>query len=373
MLVQIQLTEVCNLNCTYCFEGEKGQQVMDLDFAKRVMDFVHLSYLEYLAELPKPEDLVLVFYGGEPFLVFDLIKELFQYSERKAANYLDSKVRYALITNGYGLTPAIMDFLSAHKDKIKIKISLDGNQPTHDAHRRNLAEEGTFERVFSNAKILQDRIDTIQIAMVIMPDQVEHLYDNVQFLTESGFSRIEFEVAAIDGWVQEDFDKLEVQLDRLVDFYLEQLQKNPEYQLVALDNWLRPLVVDSGPVLRCGAGKKSYFINTEGKIYTCPYGNQFAECCFGDIEHGFTDNVNLIPQLNLAEFPEECRDCANYDKCTFTCVAQNMMLCGSMYEVSPINCAKSKLSLRFGIKYGNLLYQQLPEVFQKRFQDAIKD
>lgn len=368
MLVQIQLTERCNLNCTYCFEGEKSLVTMDGDFAKRVIDFVHGSYQSYLVELPKPEDLVLVFYGGEPFLVFDLIKELFHYSESKATIYAHSTVRYALITNGYGLTPEIMDFLSEHRDKVRIKVSLDGNQPTNDAHRRNLANEGTFERVFANAKKLQEEVDSVQIAMVIMPDQVENLYDNVRFFTESGFSKIEFEVAATTEWRQEDFDKLEDQVDRLIDYYLEQLQKDPEYKLVALDNWLRPLLVESNPVVRCGAGRNSFFINTEGKIYTCPYGNKFDECCFGDVEQGFTDNVHLISRLDLQKFPIECQECANYDKCTFTCVAQNMLFCGSPYEVSPINCAKGRLSLKYGMKFGNSLYREMPEVFQKKFQ-----
>ena len=110
----LHLTDACNLNCRYCYHAEwdlkQGQKkVMGLDVARRAVDFL----LNYAAEL---EEVVLVFFGGEPLLNFRVIPAVVDYACQKASEK-GKKINFAITTNGTLLTDEIIDFFSRQKHR----------------------------------------------------------------------------------------------------------------------------------------------------------------------------------------------------------------------------------------------------------------
>ena len=73
--VTLTLTNKCNLNCTYCYEFGKNCNKMSIETARKIIDL----------ETSQQSESMIIFelFGGEPFLEFDLIKEIYSYVETK--------------------------------------------------------------------------------------------------------------------------------------------------------------------------------------------------------------------------------------------------------------------------------------------------
>ena len=127
----LHLTDACNLNCRYCYQAEwdlkhRKKKVMRLDVACRAVDFLS----DHAGEL---EEVVLVFFGGEPLLNFKVIPEVVDYACQKASRK-GKKINFAITTNGTLLTEEIIDFF---QDKnIGVTVSIDGFEKVHDRYRR---------------------------------------------------------------------------------------------------------------------------------------------------------------------------------------------------------------------------------------------
>lgn len=103
----MHLTDACNLNCRYCYHSEwdrdsRQKKVMDLTVARRAVDFL----FDHAGEL---EEVVLVFFGGEPLLNFKVIPAVVDYAGQKASA-AGKKVNFAITTNGTLLRDEIIDF-----------------------------------------------------------------------------------------------------------------------------------------------------------------------------------------------------------------------------------------------------------------------
>ena len=75
--ITFQVTEACNLNCKYCYQGEKTPKVMTLEVAKKFIDVVFREYKD------KKMAIILEFIGGEPLLQADLISDIVDYWDYK--------------------------------------------------------------------------------------------------------------------------------------------------------------------------------------------------------------------------------------------------------------------------------------------------
>lgn len=144
------LTERCNLRCEYCcfsgqFEGWRshGTGSMTFDIAKKAVD-------EHL-QTEQPDNLCAVsFYGGEPLLEFELLKDSVLYAEEQSLK-LGKKPTFTITTNGTLLNDEIIHFLVEHD--FLIMISLDGPKEAHDRYRvfaGNDGRKGSFDTVMKN-------------------------------------------------------------------------------------------------------------------------------------------------------------------------------------------------------------------------------
>ncbi|MCU9809616.1 4Fe-4S cluster-binding domain-containing protein [Paraclostridium sp. AKS46] len=99
----IHLTERCNLKCTYCFEGDKGNKDFTLENIDQFIQFVKENKLK---------DITIRFFGGEPLLNIPIIKNIIKTVEY---NLSDVKVNYNIFTNGTILNDDVINLI---KEKI---------------------------------------------------------------------------------------------------------------------------------------------------------------------------------------------------------------------------------------------------------------
>ena len=102
----LQVTQKCNLRCSYCvYSGDyknrnHSQKEMSWETAKEAVDYLYGHSMS-------SEDIYISFYGGEPLLMFRLIKEVVEYVKRE---YCQRTVHFNLTTNGTLFTPEIVQY-----------------------------------------------------------------------------------------------------------------------------------------------------------------------------------------------------------------------------------------------------------------------
>ncbi len=141
----IEITNECNLRCRYCFLGssyfvEKNycNKVIPEKIARKAIDY-------YLAHSPQEKNIG--FYGGEPFMQFNLIKKLITYYKRP-------NVKFFITTNGTILSKEIIRFLI--KNEVQLAVSLDDPEQFHNRYRVTKSGKGSYDLVLKNLKKIYD-------------------------------------------------------------------------------------------------------------------------------------------------------------------------------------------------------------------------
>ena len=95
------------------------------------------------------DEFYITFYGGEPLLNFNLLKQCIEYV--KSLN-LSNTIMYSMTTNLTLMTKEIADYL-AGVPNFTVVCSIDGNKELHDEHRKGPDGCGSFERAMEGLKI----------------------------------------------------------------------------------------------------------------------------------------------------------------------------------------------------------------------------
>ena len=148
-------TENCNFRCTYCYE----------DFEIGRMEDAIILAIKILIEkrLPKLRTLSLSWFGGEPLIAKDIVKELTGYAQQAAAT--SGVVFYSdMTTNGYTLNKPTFDSLIQLGIR-SYQISLDGDESEHDKTRKLVSDKGSFARIWSNLLSMKSSEEQFQIVL----------------------------------------------------------------------------------------------------------------------------------------------------------------------------------------------------------------
>ena len=148
----IHIAHSCNLNCAYCFASQGKYQgeraLMSLEVGKRALDFL-------IENSGKRRNLEVDFFGGEPLMNFDVVKEMVAYA-RSREKETGKNFRFTLTTNGMLIDDDVIAF--ANKEMSNVVLSLDGRQEIHDKYRVDYAGKGSWERIVPKfQKLVQER------------------------------------------------------------------------------------------------------------------------------------------------------------------------------------------------------------------------
>lgn len=320
----LQVTQRCNLRCKYCVYGgnydNRLHSDFDMDFetAIKALDL----FLNACAEVEEP---VLGFYGGEPLLKIDLIKQCIDYVNKKVPT---KKFRYAITTNGTLLTVPIAKYLN--ENNFSITVSLDGSEKEHDENRVFANGRGSFETIMKNLTAVRKEVPDLQISFnsVFNPN---HNYENVKKYFEQGEIIADLDVAMqlvqFNGSEEMESFSDEYYLIRAYDYFKlllhmtgrldvkevtklilsEKASIIKRYDLVSSKVKLGKTVHHSGP---CIAGARRLFVNAHGDLFPCERVSETSEIMrIGDLDHGI--DVNRAYNItNVGKVTEnECKNC----------------------------------------------------------------
>ena len=137
----LHIAHDCNLACKYCFAG-KGEYcgdkaLMSFEVGKQALDFL-------IANSGTRHNLEVDFFGGEPLMNFDVVKQLVAYA-REQEKIHNKNFRFTLTTNGVLLTDEVMEF--ANKEMYNVVLSLDGRKETNDRLRVTRNGKGSYDMI----------------------------------------------------------------------------------------------------------------------------------------------------------------------------------------------------------------------------------
>jgi putative peptide-modifying radical SAM enzyme len=318
MFFHIVLTTDCNLQCRYCF-GETLED-FDEDFSGFDVDYSLPRKATYSWDLlarfcSQDPDCVLTFYGGEPLLCADEIKQIMDAVKPK---------RFMIQTNGLLLDRLEPEYVNRFHT---ILVSVDGDEALTDYYRGR----GTFRKVTDNLRfIVRNGFKGELIArMTVMEQtdilkQVTWLLDNDEF----AFSSVHWQLNAGfwgNDYARRDFKRWTESsyipgLARLARFWVDEMEEkhvvNRLYPFLGIADSL--LFNDEPSLLRCGGGWTNYAIQTDGFIVPCPTMWGMRDDYLGHI--GKADPLKL-KRLFVGE---PCVECDVLDVCGGRCLYANI-------------------------------------------------
>lgn len=338
----IHICHDCNLRCRYCFADEgayhSAREFMSEETAKKAIDFlIENSGARKVLEVD--------FFGGEPLMCLNTIKNVVYYAKERAAAK-GKKFLFTTTTNALLLDDDAISFFNAEMENVV--LSLDGRKEVHDAIRKTVNGKGSFDAVIGHIKkFVQSRGDKSYYVRGTFTSKNLDFSNDVIFLAENGFDSISMEpvVTEIDDLAikPEHLPAIKAEYDNLCDKYLEKYREGKGFNFFHFN-----IDLEGGPCLSkrvsaCGAGNEYFSVVPNGDIYPC---HQFAgdrDFLMGNVYEGKLDESIRNKFASSCLFTRKnCQNCFAKFICSGGCSANNYHFTGDMDTPYPITCEMMK-------------------------------
>lgn len=332
--ITFQVTQQCNLRCSYCaYSGTYENRIhndksMSLEIAKKGIDFLIRNSSEYPL-------LSVGFYGGEPLLRIDLIKEVVEYAKKQGEG---RDIHFHMTTNGTLLNETTIDFLV--ENNISLMISLDGPEEIHNRNRVFAANgQGTFRSIINNIEAVRKKYpdyvnDKINFNAVSDGHTdmgcINNFFNNFstvkdlrvnRSLISNQYSKQEIDIDK-SFIIQNEYEKFKFFLYKLGRLGQEDVMRYFEQDFVKLSNKMydrnytahvSAKVHHGGP---CIPGVKRLFVDVNGIFYPCEKVSETSDIMkIGNIYEGL-DIEKISKMLNIGKISAElCKDCWAFRFC----------------------------------------------------------
>ena len=318
----LHIAHDCNLACRYCFAGEgeyKGDRsLMSLEVGKKALDFL-------VANSGNRRNLEVDFFGGEPLMNFDVVKELVAYG-RELEKTHDKHFRFTLTTNGVLLRDDVIEF--ANKEMDNIVLSIDGRKEVHDHMRPFKNGKGSYDFILDKfKKVAESRNQQKYYVRGTFTHYNLDFVKDVLSLADEGFEQISVE--PVVAGPEEPYAIREEDIPQICEGYdelaKEMLKRKKEGRGFNFFHYMIDL--SGGPCVYkrlsgCGSGTEYQAVTPWGDLYPC---HQFVgeeEFCLGNVDDGIV-NTEMRDTFKLCNVyaKEECRNCFAKFYCSGGCAA----------------------------------------------------
>lgn len=348
----LHVAHACNMTCGYCFAG-KGEYhgekaLMSYETGKQALDWL-------IENSGSRKNLEVDFFGGEPLLNIEVIKQLVAYG-RSRETECGKQFRFTLTTNGLLLDDAVIAF--ANKEMSNVVISLDGRKPVNDKMRKTLQEEGTYETILpAFKKLAESRGQKDYYMRGTYTHYNTDFTSDILHMADLGFKELSMEpvVAPPDApyaLTEEDLPELLSEYERLA---LEMLKRKREGKGRDFHFYHYMIDLTGGPCIvkrisGCGVGTEYLAVTPSGDFYPC---HQFVgddRFLLGNIWDGIT-NSKVCEEFKICNVysHKECKDCFAKLYCSGGCAANAYHTTGSISGVYDIGCRLHKKRIECAI------------------------
>lgn len=340
----LNIAHDCNLRCRYCFAGTGAfggkRKLMPASTARQAVDFL-------LAASGPRRHVEIDFFGGEPLLNWEVLRETVEYGLERARE-AGKKIKFTVTTNGTLLDEEKQEFLNQYN--MSVVLSIDGREEVNDRMRRYPDGRGTYRELlprylrFVNSRRQKDYYlrGTYTAANL-------DFYADAAALVEAGFKEISLEPVVGEGeyaLTLEHLPAIRESYENLARYYVERWRAGEEFTFF---HFLLDLT--GGPCLPkrltgCGAGYAYLAVDPEGGLYPCHQFVGHEEFCLGTVAEGIT-RPELSRRFLQAHVynKEECRCCWARFLCSGGCHAHAYREKGDIMQPASLACAITRLRL----------------------------
>lgn len=335
----LHVAHTCNLNCSYCFASQGkyhgDRALMSLEVGKRALDFL-------IENSGTRRNLEVDFFGGEPLMNWDVVKELVAYA-REQEKIHNKNFRFTLTTNGMLIDDDVIEF--ANKEMSNVVLSLDGRKEIHDKTRVDYAGNGSYDKIVPKfQKMVAARGGKNYYMRGTFTHANPDFTKDVFHMADLGFTELSMEpvVGAPDDPSSLTAEDLEIVKEQYEILAKEMLKREKEGQGITFYHYM--LDLKEGPCIYkrisgCGSGTEYMAVTPWGDLYPC---HQFVgeeSYKLGDIWNGVT-NHELREKFRCcnAYARPECADCWAKLYCSGGCAANAYHASGSIRGIYEPGC-----------------------------------
>ena len=351
----LHIAHDCNLRCKYCFAstGEYGgkRALMSPEVGKKAIDYL----LKYSYGR---KNLELDFFGGEPTMNFDAVKEVVAYARSKEQEY-GKNFRFTITTNGVLLDDEKIDFIN--REMYNCVLSLDGRKEINDAIRPTVNGKGSYDLIVPKYQKLveaqrkcADNRNQYYVRGTFTKKNLDFTQD-VLHLFDLGFDQVSVEPVVSPEYqdyaiTEEDLPRIFQEYEALAKTVLQLKKEGKKF------NFFHFMIdLDQGPCaikrLRgCGCGNEYVAVTPEGDVYPC---HQFVGMDDWKMGSVLDQSLDLEKKDYFAKTnvytKEDCKNCWAKFYCSGGCNANSLQYAGDVRKSHRISCELEKKRLECAI------------------------
>lgn len=340
----------CNLRCKYCFASqgdfEGDRSLMNIEIGKKALEFL-------VENSGNRRNLEVDFFGGEPLMNFDLVKELVHYG-RELEKKNNKHFRFTITTNGLLLDDDKIDFINEHMDNVV--LSLDGRKEINDNMRETVSGDGSYDIILPKFKnLINKRKDKAYYIRGTFTSYNLDFSKDALDIYEKGFKKISIEPVVTEpdkdyALKEEHIEAVLAEYEKFSKDYIRIKREDRDFLFFHF-----MIDLDQGPCLAkravgCGAGAEYMAVTPEGDLYPC---HQFVGNEKFKIGNVFTgiEKEELRERFKKANIfnKEECRNCWARFYCSGGCHANAYHTNGDIMKPYKIGCEMEKKRIECAI------------------------
>ena len=335
----LHVAHTCNLNCEYCFAAQGkyhgDRAVMSLEVGKASIDFL-------IKHSGTRRNLEVDFFGGEPLMNFDVVKEIVAYA-RSIEKEHNKNFRFTLTTNGVLVDDEVIEW--ANRECHNVVLSLDGREEVHDRLRKTVNGKGSYATIVPKFQHFVEKREGngYYLRGTYTRNNLDFTND-IFHMIDLGFDQLSMEpvVCAPEDPYALRAEDLPVLFEQYEILAKAQIERRREGKPFTFYHYM--LNLEHGPcvykrISGCGSGTEYMAVTPWGDLYPC---HQFVgeeEYKLGDLWTGVT-NTALRDEFKLcnAYARPDCADCWARMYCSGGCAANAYHATGSIKGVYEYGC-----------------------------------
>lgn len=194
--ITFQITNACNLRCSYCYEHHKGTERMSIETGRKIVDYLLDLYEQNTSDFinRRTKAVVLDFIGGEPLLEAALIEKICDYWFAECFRRgvpLAPFTRISFATNGkLWFSQEAQHLFEKYHELMSVTISIDGIQELHDRYRIDADGNGSFSTAWAAFQDAKSKYGWLNSKMTFVPGSFRYIADSIKMMLDEGCTDI---------------------------------------------------------------------------------------------------------------------------------------------------------------------------------------
>ncbi|NLB64677.1 MAG: radical SAM protein [Fibrobacter sp.] len=340
MNLVLNLTEQCNLRCSYCYYNE-SQAARFYSMTPDILERAIAFGFHYAMELGQ-QFLNITFFGGEPLLKKSLILQGIELAKQYKPENM--RLQFAVNTNGTLLNAFWLDLFK--RENFYIYLSLDGPAEIHNQQRYTLRHKGSFPLIEPYLKTLSQLNTTI--LRIITHKHIHGLSDSLKWMAQQGFNKISTAVDFNGQWTPENFAELHREYAQIADYWVALKKQNSPIYLGTIQDKIRLEAEGSSyKKITCSILQNIVAVSAQGGLFPCTrFVSSQPDALYqiGDVFTGIDNSKTGEIQAFLNSDKASCQDCELKRRCVGNeCGCITFSTTQTLSQVSPEVCTHERM------------------------------